>query len=583
MAGFLLAGPLSAAPFVAPKEGPVAFRRDRLPIDIDTMIGLSDELVVLAQGQKPDTPQSRRNIARMLALASGLNPANTAAREAVTKLSANGVLTKPEKRDLNRSEARIWHTLTWLQIPESGPDGLALGACLGDVISTADPEHPKAAALREAGEKGNWKNWVPEITEYEDPQLADNKLGEPKMEPPVVVPPAAGTAKILLPTAMVSTPLWTTDKATGTDSLKLLPVKMAAGVVPAVEGVAARPLNFSIDHTVENGPINRVNRVLQGLLSHKFGKLPTDSKVSLNLGEEVSYLTPKDQDAISGAAAVLLGSALSGTEPEGVVIGRIEQDGSFRAGPDFWDRLRALSKSPGGRLVIPTESAEMLPSVLALEEPEFFLKFDILYASNFAELLDRMSKTPVSPLPEVLARFQDVRAKGAGIPIGQYVSNRFVRQRLVYLANEAPFYASPKMLAIQAAGERPTRIPKKILAFELRRALRPIEWIQAKSSVEIDIAELDRSYEAARTEVDKLERYVDSPDRELLAHVREMTTTLRAFSRASRVGVNRENGSEIVAAAFDAMRKAHVGIIAELKTAAGEKEAVEGPEAPVPP
>lgn len=578
---------LFAAPFVAPKEGPVAFRRDRLPIDVDTMIGLSEELVILAQGQKLDTAEDRRNTAKILALSSALNPANTAAREAVTKLAAGAPLTKPEKRDLNRSQARIWHSLTWLQMPEAGADGLALGACLGDIISLADPDHPRAAALRDAGEKGVWKAWIPELSSYEEVQLADKEKVETKMTPADPAAPAIEPAKLLLQSAAVTTPLWiVTDKATETMTLQPTLVKMAATiVVPPVEGLPpVKPMTFTIDHTLETAPgvgaINRMNRSIHGALVQRFGKLPVDSKITLNLGEEIGYVPIRDRDAISGAAAVLMGAALSGKEPDGIVIGKIEEDGSFRTLPDFWHRLRAIAKGPGGRLLIPAEAAEMLPAILALEEPEFFLKYDVLLASNLTELLDRSVKAPTSPLSELLARFQDVRAKSVGQPLGPYVANRFVRQRLVFLSTEAPFYASPKMLAIQAAGERPTRISRKILAFELQRAIRPIAWIQGKTSAEIDIANLDKSYDLARAEVDKLERYADSSDKDFLIGVRDMTTTLRTFSRAARVGANRENGPVVIATAFDAMRKSYTATMLDLKTATGEKETPEGVEPP---
>jgi hypothetical protein len=580
--GLALAMSLCAAPFVPPKEGPVAFRRDRLPIDVDTMISLSDELLTLANGQKLETAEDRRNVARILALSSALNPANTAARDTAAKLASGETLPKPEKREINRSQARIWHTLAWLQMPEAGADGLALGSCLGDVISFADPDHPRASALREAGERGAWKEWIAETPAFEDTQLAGNEKVGPSMPmdpqaPPTPVP--GEKAQLLLDTTTIVTPLWITSKSTDLGVLQPVAVKMTASTVPQVEGVPpAAPMTFSVDQTLEKAPVNRLNRDLQTVLIQRFGKLPADSQLVLSLGEQVSSSPIRDREVLSGAAAVLLGSALSGQEPEAVIIGKIDPSGSFKSVPDFWDRLRAVAKGPGGRLVIPAEAEEMLPSILAMEEPEFFLKYDVFLASNLTELLDRSAKTPAAPMAEMLARFQDVRAKSVGQPVGPYVANRFVRQRLIFLANEASYYASPRMLAIQAAGERPTRIPRKILSFELQRAIRPIAWIQGKTSADIDVAELDKSYDLARAEVDKLERYAESADKDFLNRVRDMTTTLRTYSRASRVGINRENGPAIVAAAFEAMRKSYASVLLELKTATGEKDPAEDVE-----
>jgi hypothetical protein len=325
-----------------------------------------------------------------------------------------------------------------------------------------------------------------------------------------------------------------------------------------------------------------MNRALGPALAKQFGKLPLGSRATLNLGEEVPYSAIKDREAISGAAAVLLGAALSGKEPAGTVIGIVDETGALKGVPDFWDRLRSLSKGPGGRLVIPLECAEFLPSVLAMEDPEFFLRYDVVLASNLTELLERSAKTPASPLAEVVTKFGDVRAKAGSIPVGQYVSNRFVRQRLVEISGEVSYFASPRMLAIQAAGERPTRIPRRVVAAELRRAIRPIAWVGTTPMASIDLAVLDKSYDTSRAEVDRLERYLDNHDRDILLKVRDMTTTLRAFSRASRVGVNRDNGPELVATAYEAMRKSYVAVLAELNSTMGDAEPVVAPDPALP-
>ena len=99
----------------------------------------------------------------------------------------------------------------------------------------------------------------------------------------------------------------------------------------------------------------------------------------------------------------------------------------------------------------------------------------------------------------------------------------------------------------------------------------------------IDLAVLEKTYDTSRADVDRLERYLDTQDRDLLLRVRDMTTTLRAFSRASRVGVNRDNGPELVATAFEAMRKSYTEVLAELNTTMGDAEAVPAPDPTLPP
>ena len=582
----LTAGILSAAPFAAPREGPVAFRRDRVPLDVSTMANLSDELSQLAHAQKQESPRERRTTAQMLALALALNPANAEARTALDTLSKGGPLRAPEKRQADRSKARVWHTLSWLEMPESGTDGQALGACLADVIAMVDPDHPKASAILDAGERGAWNQWIPTLTAYDEVKVVDNKTIAPNPMPGEPIPPVPGAAdtQLALTTASIATPLWALDKVTKQETLASHGVRMTAAIRPALpEEPPVPPMALTIDLTGENRSITRVNRALAPALTKQFGKLPVGSRVALNLGDDTPYLALKDREAISGAAAVLMSAALSGKEPVGTVIGMVDETGAFKGVPDFWDRLRSLSKGPGGRLVVPLECAEFLPSVLAMEDPEFFLKYDVVLASNLTELIDRTAKEPASPLVDVLGRFNDVRAKAGVIPVGQYVSNRFVRQRLVELSGEMSYFASPRMLAVQAAGERPTRIPRRVMAAELRRAIRPISWVGTTPMGSIDLAVLDKSYDTSRADVDRLERYLDTHDRDLLLKVRDMTTTLRAFSRASRVGVNRDNGNEIVATAFESMRKSYTAVLAELNTTMGDAEATPAPDPTVPP
>ncbi len=577
IAGVLAVGDVAAAAghFEMPKEGPVAFRRDRLPIEVDLMTSLSSDLVTLSQGQRRENAADRRIVAQMLALALALNPVNAEARADLAAAGKGLPGGKVTKRGLERSRDRIWGVLKWLHSPAAGPDGQALGACLGDVISMADPSNPDAASLLEKGEKGAWKDWVADLKTFDKVQHAEKEavavnMPTPEGGVPQTPQPTLPEAKLLLESASISTPLWGLDKDTGGERLKLTTVAMKASIVPSPppEAPVVKPMTFTIDFTVENVQVNRMNRALHAILVKQYGALPVGSQVTLNLGEETTYLPVRDRDALSGAAGVLMDAALSGKAPAGIVIGRLEADGSFKSPPDLWDRLRALSGGPGGRLVLPADSAEFMPWILALEDPEFFMKYDVLLASNYQELIERSAGVTASPLTEVLARFQEVRAKGATLPIGQYVTNRFVRQRLVELTAEAPYFVSPKLLAIQGAGERPTRISRKILAFELRGAMQPLAWLKAKAPADIDLAQLDSSYDSARAQVDRLERY--SEDRDLLVKLREMTTTVRTFSRAQRLSASRDRGPAMATDAFTEMRESMNTTLDELNAIIGE-------------
>ncbi len=570
LAALLSGGMLDGAVFEAPREGPVAFRRDLLPLDVEMMAGLSSELAVLAQCHGRATPAERRTIAQLLGLALALNPAAEDARDMLAKMKLNRKLRRADQVELARARTRVWDVLPWLESAEAGQQGNALAACLKDVIALADPGDPRSGALVKAGEKGAWGGWIADTAAFEDAPAA-GEMQVPK-DPEPVHPDTLVLIK--LPAAAVSAPLWTIRKDTGEESLGTVVLTMAASAQPPTEGVQAVPPMTAIlegADPADAGPA-KINQELSPALVARFGVLPESSQLRISLPQELSYGI-RNKDAASGAVAALAGAALSGQKPDGIVVGRIMADRTFRKGPDFWVRLRAVAAGGGGRVVIPAEAAPLLPSFLALEEPEFFLKFEVLLASDFGELLGRTAEAPGGPLQEQLAKFRDIQAKGRGIAIGQFVTNRFVRQRLIDLAAEAPYFASPKLLALQASGERPTRLGKEVLAAELKHALAPLDWVPLQTvPAAIDTERLDKSLEKSRAAVDLLERYADTVDRELMAQAKEVTTTARTLSRAYRLNANRLDRDEVIATAFAAVGKAHEACATSLKAATGDPE-----------
>ena len=134
---------LVAGNFAPPAEGPVAFRRDRLPLDADTMATLSRQLVTLAQGLDAETAVNRRAAAQMLALATALDPGNGKAREVLAGFQNGSHPPAADAEQLEKSRERVWQDIAWLETPEAGGEGQALAACLADVLVVSDPKTPR--------------------------------------------------------------------------------------------------------------------------------------------------------------------------------------------------------------------------------------------------------------------------------------------------------------------------------------------------------------------------------------------------------------------------------------------------------
>jgi hypothetical protein len=508
---------LSAGEFAPPAEGPVAFRRDRLPLDVETMADISAKLATLADGLNPQTALERRGAAQMLALSLALDPGNARARGLIESFTEEKHKRDADSGKIEKSRAPLWQIVGWLDTPEAGAQGHLLSACLKDVLIISDPKDPRGESIREAGEGGAWAGWIPPLAKYE---TVTPTAGEPTAE--------AAPVELLLEKARLSTVLFKTD---GTGRVaKTVPFVASVGM--SVEKAGDAP--FFIHLGTQAGAMP--DEVLIKLLEKQHGKLPAGIRVTIGV-EGPEILPPgKNTPTLSAAAAVLASAAITGREPEATIIGVLDDVGNFKVPVDLWSLLRSLGKGDGGRLILPAQAAEILPSILAMEQPQFFFDYEVLLASNFKELLELSAKTADGPLAKASNQFREIREKSTTLPVGQYVGNPFIRRRLLETAQEVPNHYSARMLAIQGSGNRPVFIPRAILISELRRAIEPMTWIAKHNSyiyAPAEAALIAPTYETCRSAVDGLFRYTEKGDRELLAAVQALVAKLRPLERVA--------------------------------------------------
>lgn len=553
------AGPLWAADFIPPAEGPVAFRRDLVPLDTETMAGISQQLVILARGMDGESAASRRATAQMLALSTALDPGNSKARALIADLEA-GHRPASDLSAITDNQARLWQTLEWLESPEAGPGGQALAACLGDVIRASDFRHPKAEALAGSPERGAWAGWIPVLSAYE------KKL--PVEIPGDRIQEESEASPILLAQAQVTVPLWRNLDTKWT--LSPAPLQMTAEAVKTEGNERPKPFSIIIGASEEGGSLRKLVPAIQNVLTTRHGNLPLGVRVTIG-GEALEAATlSKSCPAVSAAAAVLASAALSGIEPDATIVGIIDESGAFTLSTEFWDQLQALKEGRGGRLVLPAAAAEYLPSLLALEQSLFFLRYEVLLASNFQELLDRSAKVPGGTQAGASAKFMELRSKLGNQPIGSYVANRHIRRRLEEIAQETPYHFSARMLAIQGAGDRPVWVIRPVLVAETRRALDPLKWLVERDAkqpfAKAEVERLGSTMETCREQLDRITRYCGKEDRELLADAQNLMITLRTLDRTLRArNVDIWNFD-----AFRAFLREHKSVSSKLALAAGE-------------
>lgn len=526
-----------AADFTPPSEGPVAFRRDKLPLGVETIGSLSGHLVVMAKGLDATTPEKRRAAAQMLAMASTLDPGNTKARELVAQYVSGDHKPKGDSEDIGKARAEIWQLVSWLDSPDAGAEAHSLSACLKDVLGTSNPDDPKAASLQGKDELGSWAGWIPPLASYQDSPTTPENGSDPKGTAPGVTPPGV----IKLASAQVSTLMWTGSKTIdGKAKWTLAPgtLHMSARIAEPEAGEAP-PFSVRFGSKDDGGFLVSLEQSIPGYL--KGLELPPGGQVDLGGEEFIASVPSRKMQAVSAAATLLTAAAVTGQEPTGAVLGTFDATGAFVLPTGFWEQLRAMESAPPGRLVLPAEAAEYLPAMLAMEKPQFFLRHEILLAKDLRELQAFSAKSPAEPLAGITARFKEIRDKADIQAVGNYLANPHVRRRLAEIAQEMPLHYSAKMLAIQGSGSRPTKIPRPVLVPEIRRALTPMAWMAQwqgmDSSGEVDNTNVPRvgpTYEACKTQVDALKRYVTKEDQPIMDEVDQLLTAIRTVERVVR-------------------------------------------------
>ncbi len=554
-----------AGDFVAPSDTPSRFRRDQLPLDVEMLASLAQNLVTAARALDVKTPVNRRGAAQLLALAAALDPGNTKARELMSDFRKNRHVAEAGNRAMAKNIDEIQRIRDGLNFPEAGEQGHALVDYLTDLLHLLDP--PQAAAT--TAEVGNWAGWVPALSFYEPKSLV-----EPEQEKPE---PINGEPSFLLTKAEVTTLIW---KKTGNEqpaTWVLSPEKLQMRTEPKNDGQNNHaPFSIIIHAPTESAEAPPISSIITQLLKKQHGSLPNYGKILIGSDLLEESLVSKNRIYISAAAAVLASAAITGVEPDATIIGSVDATGAFILPPKFWEQLRALGPGKGGRLVLPMDAAtSALPAILAMENPKFFFDYEVVLASNFQELLDLSAKEPAEPIAKASELFQQVREKLGTQPIGQYVANTFIRRRLSDIFQQAPNHASAKMLGIQGAGNRPIQVSRVIFATELRHALEPLEWLLKKTEPRLDASEYPNimpSYEAFLERFDPLTRYAERSEDDLITKTKDLISQIRTLERATRSRGDYYEAQLALNAAHTALIKTYTAFSELLDTACDDKE-----------
>ncbi len=589
LSGVLFVSTLGAigADFVAPAEGPVPFRRDKIPLEIDQMARLSNQLESLVQGLEPTDIVHRRAAAQMLALAMALDPSNTSAREFVTDFQLGNSPPSAPGNEIQEAQKAVWQINEWLSSAEAGENANTLARCLKDVLAISDPQHLGAQARQDLKEAGEWSGWVADLAAFAKKEAPPEEIPQPAIEPlkemPAPAPVALASAE--LPTVLWLIPDLENAQGVRQPALSRAPLKMSAarstpiaGEVPAFS--IRKESNFAAYPLGEMG-------IFTELLTLHHSLLPTDLTITFGsplfklpqrrAGSDPSRPPPRPPrlqalkpDTVDASAATLASAAISGKAASAIIIGVLNAKGEFLPCEDFWNKVQTLYQNPSGknRLVVPTAAAPYMLAVLALEQPQFFFDYEVISASNFSELLERSAGKLGAADAAASAKFAEIRDKSANQAINQYVANPFISRRLAELATEFPQHISAKLLGLQGSGNRPRLVSREVLTAMLRDALKPISLIvrDAESSPYRNAPQLLFLREQYRDVLKITEAFVEKADLPLFVKAQDITVALRALERAARSYSRDYYGFEQLESAQQNLINAHALIAADLGT-----------------
>lgn len=447
--------------FVPPTDGPLPFRRDKLPIDVETMTGLSEDLAVLVGSVKGDKPEDRRARAQLLALSLALQPANQRARDLVKALAAGN---KVDVSDGQRVEAAVEMASkikAWTEQEIAGPDGNAFAACLGDVLVRFGQSQD--------GESGRWQGWVAPTEDFKDQQKP-----APEPEPASQQPDAGPVAKVVLAKASMEVPLWFYDA--NLRSLVLRNVVLSMEAAPTDKPRKVNVVFPSGDRADFDRRMS--DRLTEWVVGHH-GELKRGWVLWFRLAGKSAYDFTLNGGAVSGPMLALADAAFGGPKPVGeglALLADVTSSGGMVAPPRLWETLRALEKLEQPRwIVMPTALRDYLPPLLTVGDTLFFLNHEVMLADDEAALLELGAEQRPQRLKEAGELFAAIRRDRGTRSLGSFLTVSANRVRFAAVLDKAPEHASARMLMLRGTPQWPKSLDRAAYARAVRAALEPME------------------------------------------------------------------------------------------------------------
>tara|TARA_Y100000766_G_C18907194_1_gene606447 strand:- start:2366 stop:3460 length:1095 start_codon:yes stop_codon:yes gene_type:complete len=297
-------------------------------------------------------------------------------------------------------------------------------------------------------------------------------------------------------------------------------------------------LTFSLEPKTEGPDIASARVNVQKVLEQRWPDLPIRRIAQISTGTD-SY-APNNGQAISGPAALLIHSSLTGKplRPGVTLVAEVASDGSLTRPLHSWNYLRALRLAPGGRLLVPPDFEPELRAMIALEDPAFFLRWEVLIVSSIDTALNLASEnSDPAGLAATSQLYEELRDVGRDKDVGQLCVNAKVRERLSEITSRVPFHYSAKMLLVQGdATLRPTRVEREVAGRILRSALEPVGRISQLPLSQLSAKRLLTAGEATSAEIERFSKFISPADKDLLQEAQEVAQLTQILGKGKQDG-----------------------------------------------
>ena len=188
-------------------------------------------------------------------------------------------------------------------------------------------------------------------------------------------------------------------------------------------------------------------------------------KTPLPAGLSVKFLLDGDyanheHDSAGLAAGVLLHSMITGTKVDSKIIlcGGLGKAGVVTPANALGLRLRAAPDAGTMTLGVALESEPEVRDLALMGEPSTLLRCEVIGLVTFPDALALASATPPSNLAKARELFQSIRTACAATPVGTFIKNPKVQQKLNEVLTLAPQHLSARLLLQAGTGKLPGRM-----------------------------------------------------------------------------------------------------------------------------